>query len=51
LSCSLTLSEIADALCISRNTVKTQVASTYGKLRSSTRAEAVRAARERNLVR
>jgi LuxR family transcriptional regulator, maltose regulon positive regulatory protein len=46
----LTLSEIADALYISRNTVKTQVASIYGKLHSSTRAEAVRAARERDLV-
>ncbi len=46
----LTLSEIADALYISRNTVKTQVASIYGKLHSSTRAEAVRTARERDLV-
>src|SRR5262249_48920014 len=46
----LTLSEIADALYLSRNTVKTQVASIYGKLHSSTRGEAVRAARERDLI-
>ena len=46
----LTLSEIADALYISRNTVKTQVASIYGKLHTSSRAEAVRTARERHLV-
>jgi LuxR family transcriptional regulator, maltose regulon positive regulatory protein len=46
----LTLSEIADTLFISRNTVKTQVASVYGKLQSTTRGEAVRAARERGLV-
>jgi LuxR family maltose regulon positive regulatory protein len=46
----LTLGEIADALFISRNTVKTQVASMYAKLKSSTRAEAVRAAREQGLI-
>ena len=46
----LTLSGIADALFLSRNTVKTQVASVYGKLQSTTRGEAVRAARDRGLV-
>ena len=46
----LTLAEIADALYISRNTVKTHVAAIYGKLHSSTRAEAVRAAREQDLL-
>ncbi len=46
----LTLSDIADALYISRNTVKTQVAAVYGKLHSTTRGEAVRAARERGLL-
>jgi LuxR family transcriptional regulator, maltose regulon positive regulatory protein len=46
----LTLSEIAEELYISRNTVKTQVASIYGKLHSSTRGEAVRTARERDLI-
>lgn len=46
----LTLSEVADALFISRNTVKTQVASIYGKLLASSRAEAVRAAREFGLI-
>jgi LuxR family maltose regulon positive regulatory protein len=46
----LTLSEIADALFLSRNTVKTQVASIYAKLLASNRAEAVRAARDLRLV-
>lgn len=46
----LTLSEIADSLYLSRNTVKTQVASIYGKLLASSRTEAVRAARDLNLV-
>ena len=46
----MTLSEIADALFISRNTVKTQVSSIYGKLLASSRAEAVRAARDLALV-
>jgi LuxR family maltose regulon positive regulatory protein len=46
----LTLSEIADKLYISRNTVKTQVASIYRKLRSSTRTEAVREGRNLGLI-
>jgi LuxR family maltose regulon positive regulatory protein len=46
----LTLSEIADALFLSRNTVKSQVASIYAKLLASNRAEAVRAARDRRLI-
>ena len=46
----LTLSEIADRLYISRNTVKTQVASIYRKLRSSTRTEAVREGRNLGLI-
>jgi LuxR family transcriptional regulator, maltose regulon positive regulatory protein len=47
----LTLSEIADELYISRNTVKSQVASIYRKLRSSTRTEAVREGRQLGLIR
>jgi LuxR family maltose regulon positive regulatory protein len=46
----LTLSEIADELYISRNTVKSQVASIYRKLRSSTRTEAVREGRNLGLI-
>ncbi|OLB66976.1 MAG: hypothetical protein AUI10_01215 [Actinobacteria bacterium 13_2_20CM_2_72_6] len=46
----LTLSEIADELYISRNTVKTQVASIYRKLRSSTRTQAVREGRNLGLI-
>jgi LuxR family transcriptional regulator, maltose regulon positive regulatory protein len=46
----LTLSEIADRLYISRNTVKTQVASIYRKLRSSTRTQAVREGRNLGLI-
>jgi LuxR family maltose regulon positive regulatory protein len=38
----LSLGEIGDELYISRNTVKTQVAAVYRKLRCSTRTEAVR---------
>jgi LuxR family transcriptional regulator, maltose regulon positive regulatory protein len=41
----LTLGEIARELYISRNTVKTQVAAVYRKLRASTRTEAVRTGR------
>jgi LuxR family transcriptional regulator, maltose regulon positive regulatory protein len=47
----LTLSEIADELYISRNTVKSQVASIYRKLRSSNRTEAVREGRQLGLIR
>jgi LuxR family maltose regulon positive regulatory protein len=46
----LTLSEIADALFLSRNTVKSQVASIYAKLLVTKRGDAVRAARELNLL-
>jgi LuxR family maltose regulon positive regulatory protein len=46
----LTLSEIADELYISRNTVKSQVASIYRKLRSSTRTQAVREGRNLGLI-
>ena len=46
----LNLSEIADSLFLSRNTVKTQVASVYSKLLASNRDEAVRAARELRLI-
>jgi LuxR family maltose regulon positive regulatory protein len=46
----LTLSEIADELHISRNTVKSQVAAVYRKLRSATRTEAVREGRTLGLV-
>jgi LuxR family maltose regulon positive regulatory protein len=46
----LTLGEIADELYITRNTVKTQVASLYRKLRSTTRTEAVREGRHLGLL-
>jgi LuxR family maltose regulon positive regulatory protein len=46
----LTLSEIAVALFLSRNTVKSQVASIYAKLLASNRAEAVQAARDLRLI-
>jgi LuxR family transcriptional regulator, maltose regulon positive regulatory protein len=46
----LTLSEIADELHISRNTVKAQVASVYSQLGASTRAEAVREGRSVGLL-
>ncbi|HEU4422679.1 MAG TPA: LuxR C-terminal-related transcriptional regulator [Pilimelia sp.] len=46
----LTLTEIADALFVSRNTVKTQVASLYGKLTAANRDEAVRTAKDLGLI-
>jgi LuxR family maltose regulon positive regulatory protein len=46
----LTLAEIADELHISRNTVKSQVASVYRKLRAATRTEAVREGRNLGLI-
>ena len=46
----LTLSEIAEALFITRNTVKSQVASIYGKLLASNRAEAVQGAQALGLL-
>jgi LuxR family maltose regulon positive regulatory protein len=46
----LTLAEIADELHISRNTVKSQVAAVYRKLRAATRAEAVREGRNAGLL-
>ncbi|HEY6749143.1 MAG TPA: AAA family ATPase [Mycobacteriales bacterium] len=47
----LTLGEIGEELHTSRHTVKTQVASVYRKLESSTRTEAVRRGRALGLVR
>jgi LuxR family maltose regulon positive regulatory protein len=46
----LTLGEIADELHISRNTVKSQVAAVYRKLRAATRTEAVREGRNVGLI-
>ena len=46
----LSLAEIADVLHISRNTVKSQVAAVYRKLRSATRTEAVREGRNLGLI-
>jgi LuxR family maltose regulon positive regulatory protein len=46
----LSLAEIAEELDVSRNTVKSQVAAAYRKLRAETRAEAVDRARELGLV-
>jgi LuxR family transcriptional regulator, maltose regulon positive regulatory protein len=46
----LSLGEIADELHISRNTVKSQVAAAYRKLRAATRTEAVREARNLSLI-
>ncbi|GAA3630090.1 LuxR C-terminal-related transcriptional regulator [Microlunatus ginsengisoli] len=46
----LSLSEIAAALYISPNTAKTHAKSVYRKLGASSRAEAVRVARERRLI-
>jgi LuxR family maltose regulon positive regulatory protein len=46
----LSLTEIGQALHISRNTVKTQVGSVYRKLYASTRTEAVNRARELGLL-
>jgi LuxR family maltose regulon positive regulatory protein len=46
----LTLGEIADELHLSRNTVKSQVASVYRKLRAVNRTEAVREARNLSLI-
>jgi LuxR family maltose regulon positive regulatory protein len=45
-----TLGEIADELFISRNTVKSQVAAIYRKLRAATRTEAVREGRKLGLI-
>jgi LuxR family maltose regulon positive regulatory protein len=46
----LTLSEIADELHVSRNTIKSQVSSVYRKLRAATRTEAVRQGRILGLI-
>jgi LuxR family maltose regulon positive regulatory protein len=46
----LTLGEIAEELYITRNTVKSQVASVYRKLRAVTRTEAVREGRKLGLL-
>jgi LuxR family maltose regulon positive regulatory protein len=46
----LTLAEIADTLHISRNTVKSQVAAVYRKLRAATRAQAVGEGRSAGLL-
>jgi FixJ family two-component response regulator len=46
----LTLTEISRELGISRNTVKTQVASVYRKVGAPTRAEAVRVGRELGML-
>jgi LuxR family maltose regulon positive regulatory protein len=46
----LTLSEIADRLFISRNTVKSHVAAVYRKLNASTRTQAVQEGRSTGLL-
>jgi LuxR family maltose regulon positive regulatory protein len=46
----LSFQEIADGLFVSRNTVKTQALSIYGKLQASSRAEAVERAVELGLL-
>jgi LuxR family maltose regulon positive regulatory protein len=46
----LTFQEIADRLCVSRNTVKTQAMAIYGKLQASSRGEAVERAVELGLL-
>ena len=46
----LSLDEIGEKLCVSRNTVKTHVAAVYRKLHASTRTEAVQRGREFALV-
>jgi LuxR family maltose regulon positive regulatory protein len=46
----LNLAEIADELHTSRNTVKSQVAAVYRKLRATSRAEAVREGRSAGLI-
>jgi LuxR family maltose regulon positive regulatory protein len=46
----LTLAEIAEELHISRNTVKSQVAAVYRKLRAATRTEAVHKGRNLGLI-
>jgi LuxR family maltose regulon positive regulatory protein len=46
----LSFREIADRLHVSRNTVKTQVISSYRKLGASTRTEAVESARSLSLI-
>jgi LuxR family transcriptional regulator, maltose regulon positive regulatory protein len=47
----LSLSEIAEELHTSRNTVKSQVAAVYRKLQCSTRTEAVTRGRDLGLLR
>ena len=47
----MSLSEIASALYVSRNTVKTHARNVYRKLGASTRGEAVSIAREMQLLR
>jgi LuxR family maltose regulon positive regulatory protein len=46
----LSLAQIADELVVSRNTVKSQVAAIYQKLRASSRADAVRRAEHDGLL-
>jgi LuxR family maltose regulon positive regulatory protein len=46
----LSFQEIADGLSVSRNTVKTQALSIYGKLQASSRGEAVERAVELGLL-
>ena len=46
----LTFQAIADRLCVSRNTVKTQAMAIYGKLQASSRGEAVERAVELGLL-
>jgi LuxR family maltose regulon positive regulatory protein len=50
LQTSMNLTEIADALYLSRNTVKTHVQASYRKLGASSRSEAVSIARRRALL-
>jgi LuxR family maltose regulon positive regulatory protein len=50
LSTHMSLGQISDRHVVSRNTIKSQVTSIYRKLGASTRAEAVRRAREAGLL-
>jgi LuxR family maltose regulon positive regulatory protein len=50
LSTYLSFQEIADRLHVSRNTIKTQALSIYGKLQASSRSEAVERAVELGLL-